>query len=65
MAAFALAEGIAFTNIGGIFFYPKVMQERTIELGLITREELKQRKIYAFVLLITLMLVIPLFSSSL
>ena len=22
--------------IGGIFFYPKVMQERTIELGLIT-----------------------------
>lgn len=45
--------------IGGIFFYPKVMQERTVELGLITREELKQRKINAFVLLITLMLVIP------
>ena len=45
--------------IGGIIFYPKVLQERTVELGLITREELKQRKINAFVLLITLMLVIP------
>ena len=30
--------------IGGIFFYPKVMQERVIELGLITPEELKRRR---------------------
>ena len=45
--------------IGGIFFYPKAMQERTIELGLITREELNRRKTFAFVLLIAWMLLIP------
>lgn len=45
--------------IGGIFFYPKAMQERTIELGLITAEELKRRRTFAFVLLAAWMLLIP------
>ena len=44
--------------IGGIFFYPKVMQERVIDLGLITREELKKRRIFAYILLFAWMLVI-------
>ncbi len=33
--------------IGGIFFYPKVMQERVTQLGLITAEELKRRRTFA------------------
>ncbi|WP_292215311.1 hypothetical protein [Butyrivibrio sp.] len=45
--------------IGGIFFYPKVMQERTIELGLITRRELMRRKTFAYALIIAWMLIIP------
>ena len=28
--------------VGGIFFYPKAMQERVKELGLITEEELRR-----------------------
>lgn len=28
--------------LGGIFFYPKVMQERVIEIGLMTEKELKR-----------------------
>ena len=46
--------------IGGIFFYPKVMQERVIELGLITAEGLKRRRNYACVLLLTWMILVPL-----
>ncbi len=46
--------------IGGIFFYPKVMQERVIELGLITTEVLKRRRNYAFVLLLAWMILVPL-----
>lgn len=46
--------------IGGIFFYPKVMQERVIELGLITAEVLKRRRNYACVLLLTWMILVPL-----
>ena len=45
--------------IGGIFFYPKVMQERTIELGLITSKELKKRKTFAFAIIRAWMLIIP------
>lgn len=45
--------------IGGIFFYPKGMQERTIELGLITPEELKRRRTFAYVLLLAWMLLVP------
>ena len=46
--------------IGGIFFYPKVMQERTIALGLITSEELKRRRNFAYVLLLAWMILVPL-----
>jgi len=46
--------------VGGIFFYPKAMQERVIELGLITEKELKVRRNIAYVALIVLMLVVPL-----
>ena len=33
--------------LGGIFFYPKVMQERVIEMGLMTRQELRSRRAFA------------------
>lgn len=46
--------------VGGIFFYPKAMQERVIELGLITEKELKVRRNIAYAALIVLMLVVPL-----
>ena len=46
--------------IGGIFFYPKGMQERVIELGLITLEELKRRRAFAYVLILAWMILVPL-----
>ena len=46
--------------IGGIFFYPKAMQERVIELGRITPEELKRRRTFAMVLLLAWMTLVPL-----
>lgn len=46
--------------VGGIFFYPKVMQERVKELGLITEEELRRRKNFAYILLIVGDIIIPL-----
>ena len=46
--------------MGGIFFYPKVMQERTIALGLITAEKLGRRRNFAYVLLLAWMLLLPL-----
>ena len=46
--------------IGGIFFYPKVMQDRVIELGLITSEELKSRRKFAYILILAWMILIPL-----
>ena len=33
------------TPVGGVHFYEKDVQERTIELGLITREEIKKNKV--------------------
>ena len=45
--------------IGGIFFYPQVMIGRVKTLGLITEEEFRNRKRFAFILLIAWMLVIP------
>ena len=45
--------------VGGIFFYPQVMINRVKELGLITEEELKHRKISALLLLIGWMLTVP------
>ena len=46
--------------VGGIFFYPKVMQERVKELELITDEELRRRKKFAYILLIAGDIIIPL-----
>ena len=45
--------------VGGIFFYPKVMQDRVIELGLITEKELKLRRNLAYISLIAWMLIVP------
>ena len=46
--------------LGGIFFYPKAMQDRVIELGLITADELKRRRTFAYILLLAWMLLVPL-----
>ena len=46
--------------IGGIFFYPKAMQDRVIELGLISGRELRRRRKFAYILLLAWMLLIPL-----
>ena len=45
--------------VGGIFFYPQAMIDRVKALGLITEEEFRKRKRFAFILLIAWMLVIP------
>lgn len=46
--------------IGGIFFYPKVIQDRVIALNLITERELRRRRAFAHMLLIAWMILIPL-----
>lgn len=45
--------------LGGIFFYPRVMQERVIETGLMTEQELRSRRTFAFILLLALMILVP------
>ena len=45
--------------LGGIFFYPKVMQERVIEAGLMTEQELRSRRTFAYILLLALMILVP------
>ena len=45
--------------LGGIFFYPKVMQERVIEIGLMTEKKLKRRRTFAYILLLALMILVP------
>ncbi len=47
--------------VGAIFFYPPVMQERVIELGLMSRETMKKRRAFAHLLLLGWMLVVPFF----
>ena len=34
--------------VGGIFFYPRAMQERTTALGMITKDELESRRRFAY-----------------
>ena len=46
--------------IGGIFFYPKAVRERAVELGLITDDELRRRRRFAFILLVAWMVLVPL-----
>lgn len=45
--------------LGGIFFYPKVVQDRVVTLGLITKEEFKKRRAFAYALLLAWMLIAP------
>lgn len=45
--------------LGGIFFYPKVVQDRVVTLGLITKEEIKKRRAFAYALLAAWMLIVP------
>ena len=45
--------------IGGIFFYPQAVIDRVKALGLMTDEESRRRKRFAFSLLIAWMLVLP------
>ena len=45
--------------LGGIFFYPKVMQERVIETGLMTEQEFRSRRTFAYILLLALMILVP------
>ena len=45
--------------LGGIFFYPKVVQDRVVTLGLITKEEIKKRRAFAYALLLAWMLIAP------
>lgn len=46
--------------VGALFFYPKVIQERVIELKLITDDELRSRKKFAYFLLLVFMIGAPL-----
>ena len=45
--------------LGGIFFCPRVMQERVIEIGLMTEQELRSRRTFAYILLLALMILVP------
>lgn len=45
--------------LGGLFFYPWEVQDRALRLGLITADELKKRKRFAYILLLALMLIVP------
>ena len=45
--------------LGGIFFYPRVMQERVVETGLMTEQELRSRRTFAYILLLALMILVP------
>ena len=45
--------------VPSLFFYPKVMQERVIEIGLMTEKELKRRRTFAYILLLALMILVP------
>ena len=47
--------------VGATFFYPKQMQQRIVELELITEEQLKKRRNFAYILLLAGDLLIPFF----
>ena len=49
--------------VGGLCFYPKVMQKRVIELGVISEKEFKARTTFALVLLVAWMLIIPMIQT--
>ena len=45
--------------VGGIIFYPKVMQDRVIEMGLTTSKKIKQRTVISMTLLLIGDLIFP------
>ena len=45
------------TPVGGVHFYAKDVQERTIALGLITREEIKRNKVLSGIPFMTVLLI--------
>lgn len=45
--------------VGGIFFYPKAVQQRVIDLGLTTPEIIKKRKVIFFTVLLIGVLALP------
>lgn len=45
--------------VGGVYFYPKEIQQRVIKLGLRTEKQIKKEKKFAFILLIAGDLIIP------
>ena len=45
--------------VGGIIFYPKVMQDRAIEMGLTTAKKIKQRTVISMTLLLIGDLIFP------
>ena len=55
MAIFVARKG----PIGAAFFYPKQMQQRFLELGLITETQLRRRRNAAYILLIAADIIIP------
>ena len=46
--------------VGAAFFYPKEVQQRVVELGLITEAQLKKRRNFAYILLVAGDFLIPL-----
>ena len=56
MAIFVAKKG----PVGAAFFYPKEVQQRVVELGLITEAQLKKRRNFAYILLVAGDFLIPL-----
>lgn len=56
MAIFVARKG----PVGAAFFYPKQVQHRIVELGLITEAQLKRRRNFAYILLVAGDFLIPL-----
>jgi len=46
-------------KLGGIQFYPKKVQERALECGLITKERIKKQSILSVVLLLLMDIILP------
>lgn len=55
MAILVIGKG----PLGAAFFYPKQVQQRFVELGLITEDQIKKRKNWGYILLLAGDLIIP------
>lgn len=57
--------GIANGPVGSVYFYEKDVQDRVVELGLTTREEISRRKrIAAIFLFVPLLVLVPMMAYS-